>query len=286
MEIKLKHVGYTYSLNSPLEFTALQDINLAFPTGKFTAVVGKTGSGKSTLIKLLNGLELPTTGEVTVGDQVITNRTKAKQLKQVRKNVGMVFQFPENQLFAETVLKDVMFGPLNFGKSENEAKELAEKWLAEVGIQASLFEQSPFELSGGQMRRVALAGVLACEPEVLVLDEPSAGLDPAGNQNLMQLLKKLQTERGMTIIMVTHSMENVAEFADQVLVMKNGKVIADETPRELFSDSQSLVELPEASQFYLKLMKSRQFNNELPITKNELIKTLVKQFGQKGDQYE
>lgn len=282
MGIKLNNVGYTYHLNDPLEFNALHDVTLTFPYNKFTAVIGKTGSGKSTLIKLLNGLLLPTAGKVTVGKQAITRHTKAKQLQQVQKNVGMVFQFPENQLFAETILQDVIFGPINFGKSEVEATQLAKKWLAKVGISQSLFNQSPFELSGGQMRRVALAGVLACEPSTLVLDEPSAGLDPAGNQKLMELLKTLQREIGMTIIMVTHSMENVAEYADWVVVMEKGTVIAEKNPQDLFLADNSMVELPEAAQFYLKLMKNHRIE-ELPITNQALVKMILNQFGQKGD---
>lgn len=286
MEIKLKNVGYTYHLNSPMAFTALKNITLTFPAHQLTAIIGKTGSGKSTLIKLLNGLEIPTSGEVVIGNQVIDKYTKSKQLNLVRKNVGMVFQFSENQLFSETVLKDVMFGPLNFGKSEQEAVELAKFWLAKVGIDKDLFEQAPFELSGGQMRRVALAGVLACEPKVLVLDEPGAGLDYVSNQNLMSLLKKLQSQFGLTIIMVTHSMENVAEFADHVVVMKNGAIVRQTKPIELFSTDDSKAELPEAAQFYLKLMKNHQIENELPINKTELINRLLKQFKPNGGTHE
>ncbi|WP_395318118.1 energy-coupling factor transporter ATPase [Fructilactobacillus frigidiflavus] len=278
MEIKLKNVDYTYHLNSPMEFTALKNVTLTFPEHQFTAVIGKTGSGKSTLIKLLNGLELPSAGEIVIGNQLIDRYTKSKQLNDVQKKVGMVFQFSENQLFAETVLQDVMFGPLNFGKSEAEARQLAQTWLTKVGIGTDLLEHSPFELSGGQMRRVALAGVLACEPEVLVLDEPSAGLDPVGNQSLMKLLKELQTQGGMTIIMVTHSMENVAEFADWVVVMENGTVIRETNPTDLFSATEPVVELPEAAQFYLKVMQGQHFTNKLPITSSELIKQLLQQF--------
>lgn len=285
MEIKLKNVGYIYHLNSPLQFTALKNINLTFPEHQLTAIIGKTGSGKSTLIKLLNGLELPTSGEVVIGKQIINSHTKSKHLNQVRKNVGMVFQFSENQLFAETVLKDVMFGPMNFGKSEQEALELAKLWLTKVGINKDLFAQSPFELSGGQMRRVALAGVLACEPKVLVLDEPGAGLDSVGNQNLMRLLKELKTQTGMTIIMVTHSMENVAEFADHVVVMEKGEVVREASPVELFSADKSMVALPKATQFYLQLMKNHQIPRDLPITNADLIKQLLKQF-KKGDKHE
>ncbi|WP_429971063.1 energy-coupling factor transporter ATPase [Fructilactobacillus sp. Tb1] len=282
MEIKLDHVGYTYHLNSPMEFTALHDIKLTFKSGQFTAIIGKTGSGKSTLIKLLNGSELPTTGKVIVGNDELTSKTK--KINGIHKNVGMVFQFSENQLFAETVLKDVMFGPMNFGKSKEEAQRLAKKWLIKVGINADLFAQSPFELSGGQMRRVALAGVLACEPQILVLDEPSAGLDPAGNQNLMKLLKSLQSELYMTIIMVTHSMENVAEFADQVVVLQAGRVIADATPQELFSADELVADLPEVTQFYLKLMQGHVIT-DLPITKAELIQKITAKFMQ-GDKHE
>ena len=235
MGITLENVSFTYQEGTPLSSSALTDVSLTIEDGSYTALVGHTGSGKSTILQLLNGLLVPSKGSVRVFDTVITPTSTNKEIRQIRKQVGLVFQFAENQIFEETVLKDVAFGPQNFGVSEEEAKKIAREKLALVGIDESLFERSPFELSGGQMRRVAIAGMLAMEPTVLVLDEPTAGLDPLGRKELMTLFKKLHLA-GMTIVLVTHLMDDVAEYADQVYVMEKGRLIKSGKPSEVFQD--------------------------------------------------
>lgn len=235
MGITLENVSFTYQEGTPLSSSALSDVSLTIEDGSYTALVGHTGSGKSTILQLLNGLLVPSKGSVRVFDTVITPTSTNKEIRQIRKQVSLVFQFAENQIFEETVLKDVAFGPQNFGVSEEEAKKIAREKLALVGIDESLFERSPFELSGGQMRRVAIAGMLAMEPTVLVLDEPTAGLDPLGRKELMTLFKKLHLA-GMTIVLVTHLMDDVAEYADQVYVMEKGRLIKSGKPSEVFQD--------------------------------------------------
>ena len=235
MGITLENVSFTYQEGTPLSSSALTDVSLTIEDGSYTALVGHTGSGKSTILQLLNGLLVPSKGSVRVFDTVITPTSTNKEIRQIRKQVGLVFQFAENQIFEETVLKDVAFGPQNFGVSEEEAKKIAREKLALVGIDESLFERSPFELSGGQMRRVAIAGMLAMEPTVLVLDEPTAGLDPLGRKELMTLFKKLHLS-GMTIVLVTHLMDDVAEYADQVYVMEKGRLVKSGKPSEVFQD--------------------------------------------------
>ncbi|HEU3929206.1 TPA: ATP-binding cassette domain-containing protein, partial [Streptococcus pneumoniae] len=191
MGIALENVNFTYQEGTPLASAALSDVSLTIEDGSYTALIGHTGSGKSTILQLLNGLLVPSQGSVRVFDTLITSTSKNKDIRQIRKQVGLVFQFAENQIFEETVLKDVAFGPQNFGVSEEDAVKTAREKLALVGIDESLFDRSPFELSGGQMRRVAIAGILAMEPAILVLDEPTAGLDPLGRKELMTLFKKL-----------------------------------------------------------------------------------------------
>ena len=239
MGITLENVSFTYQEGSPLSSSALADVSLTIEDGSYTALVGHTGSGKSTILQLLNGLLVPSKGSVQVFDTVITPTSTNKEIRQIRKRVGLVFQFAENQIFEETVLKDVAFGPQNFGVSEEEAEKIAREKLALVGIDESLFERSPFELSGGQMRRVAIAGILAMEPTVLVLDEPTAGLDPLGRKELMTLFKKLHLA-GMTIVLVTHLMDDVAEYADQVYVMEKGRLVKSGKPSEVFQDVASM----------------------------------------------
>ncbi|MBS9336796.1 energy-coupling factor transporter ATPase [Fructobacillus papyrifericola] len=233
MVINIEGLDFAYGAGKQT-VPVLKDINLTIESGKITAIIGQTGSGKSTLVQQLNALLKPTAGQVVVGEQVVTSQTKEKDLAPIRAKVGMVFQFPESQLFAPTVLEDVMYGPLNFGASQKEAKEAAEKALSAVGFDQKLYEQSPFNLSGGQMRRVALAGVLAMNPETMVFDEPAAGLDPAGQAELLQLLKDLR-DSGKTIVLISHQMEQVLALADQVVVMKDGQVAAAEAVDTLFS---------------------------------------------------
>ena len=223
MDIRFKQVDFTYQPNTPFEQRALFDINLTIQDGSYTAIVGHTGSGKSTLLQHLNALVKPTKGQVTIGERVITPETDNKNLKPIRKKVGIVFQFPEAQLFEETVERDIAFGPKNFGVSDEEAKKLAKKMLDLVGLDEKYLQHSPFELSGGQMRRVAIAGVLAMEPEVLVLDEPTAGLDPKGRKEMMEMFSRLHKEHNMTIVLVTHLMDDVANYADHVIVLEKGQ---------------------------------------------------------------
>ena len=235
MGIALENVSFTYQEGTPLASTALSDVSLTIEDGSYTALIGHTGSGKSTILQLLNGLLVPSQGSVRVFDTLITSTSKNKDIRQIRKQVGLVFQFAENQIFEETVLKDVAFGPQNFGVSEEEAEKIAREKLALVGIEESLFDRSPFDLSGGQMRRVAIAGILAMEPAVLVLDEPTAGLDPLGRKELMNLFKKLH-QSGMTIVLVTHLMDDVAEYANQVYVMEKGRLVKRGKPSDVFQD--------------------------------------------------
>ena len=235
MGIALENVSFTYQEGTLLASAALLDVSLTIEDGSYTALIGHTGSGKSTILQLLNGLLVPSQGSVRVFDTLITSTSKNKDIRQIRKQVGLVFQFAENQIFEETVFKDVAFGPQNFGVSEEDAEQIAREKLALVGIDESLFDRSPFELSGGQMRRVAIAGILAMEPAILVLDEPTAGLDPLGRKELMNLFKKLH-QSGMTIVLVTHLMDDVAEYANQVYVMEKGRLVKGGKPSDVFQD--------------------------------------------------
>ncbi|MBA3926617.1 energy-coupling factor ABC transporter ATP-binding protein [Listeria rustica] len=243
MDITFEQVGYCYQKNSPFETRALQDVNVTIESGSYTAIIGHTGSGKSTLLQHLNALLLPTEGTVTLGDRVIKAGEKQKGLRDLRERVGIVFQFPEAQLFEETVEKDICFGPLNFGVSEEDAKARARKVIVEVGLTEEILTRSPFELSGGQMRRVAIAGVLAMDPRVLVLDEPTAGLDPNGRKEIMEMFATLHRTKGLTTVLVTHSMEDAATYAEKVILMKGGTVERVATPREIFSQPDALTDL-------------------------------------------
>ena len=272
MGIILDNVSYTYQEGTPFASAALSDVNLSIEDGSYTAIIGHTGSGKSTILQLLNGLLVPTKGSVRVFDTLITSTSVNKQIRQIRKQVGLVFQFAENQIFEETVLKDVAFGPQNFGVSVEDAEAIAREKLALVGIDESLFERSPFELSGGQMRRVAIAGILAMEPKILVLDEPTAGLDPIGRKELMTLFKKLHQD-GITIVLVTHLMDDVAEFADQVYVMEKGKLVKSGKPSLVFQnvDFMEKIQLgvPKITRFAQRLAERGVSFKQLPITIEE-----------------
>ncbi|HZJ89798.1 MAG TPA: energy-coupling factor transporter ATPase [Bacilli bacterium] len=289
MALKFHHVDFTYAPKSPFQYEALNDISLHIERHSFTAIVGHTGSGKSTLVQHANALLLPTNGIVQVGSKLIlptkqkryirhlTKKLKNKKtpdgekqkinyllevlqnyekykIKSLRKEVGLVFQFPEYQLFEETVLKDVMFGPRNFDIKTEEAEKLAKEALALVGIDETFYSRSPFELSGGEKRRVAIAGILALQPEVLVLDEPTAGLDPQSAKKMMQTFQKIH-EQGTTVILVTHDMNLVLEYANSVIVMENGKIVLKTTPHVLFSDLEQNyhLETPLLYQVMLKL---------------------------------
>lgn len=236
--MELKDVTYTYRLGTVYEVNAIEHINLNIDAGEFIGIIGHTGSGKSTLIQHFNGLMRPTSGQVLFEGQDIWG--EGYNLRGLRSNVGLVFQYPEYQLFEETVLKDVCFGPKNKGLNEEQAKEKAIAALKQVGVHESLFEKSPFELSGGQKRRVAIAGVLAMDPKVLILDEPTAGLDPKGRDEILDQIKCLHDERGITIILVSHSMEDVARYADRLIVMNDSKMVYDDAPREVFKQYKDL----------------------------------------------
>ena len=272
MGIILENVSYTYQEGTPFASAALSDVSLSIEDGSYTAIIGHTGSGKSTILQLLNGLLVPTKGSVRVFDTLITSTSVNKQIRQIRKQVGLVFQFAENQIFEETVLKDVAFGPQNFGVSVEDAEAIAREKLALVGIDESLFERSPFELSGGQMRRVAIAGILAMEPSILVLDEPTAGLDPIGRKELMTLFKKLHQD-GITIVLVTHLMDDVAEFADQVYVMEKGKLVKSGKPSLVFQNVEFMEKIqlgvPKITRFAQRLADRGLSFKQLPITIEE-----------------
>ncbi len=279
MQIIVNNVSYTYNVNKLDNFEALKDISLSIEKGDFVALVGKTGSGKSTLIQTFNGLLQPTKGFTKIDEFIVTSDKKLKKIifKEddlikkankkaflLRKKVGMVFQFPEYQLFEQTVLKDVMFGPLNFKVAPDIAKQRAIKSLNSVNIDESYFERSPFELSGGEKRRVAIAGVLASDPDILVLDEPTAGLDPNGKIEIMNLVKKIHNE-GKTIILVTHDMDVVMNYANKVFVLNDSKLIDETTPVELFNTNDLSKLSLEIPTFYKvkNLLKNKGFAGNL-----------------------
>lgn len=236
MAIKFEKVSHVYSDGSPFTYTALKEVDLEIAMGKMSAIIGATGSGKSTLVQHLNALLLPSDGKVEVLDRVIDSKETPKHLKSLRKDVGLVFQFPEYQLFEETIIKDVAFGPKNFNATEEEALEKAASALAMVGLDKSYYEKSPLDLSGGQKRRVAIAGVIAMEPKVLILDEPIAGLDPKGRDDILNQIRKLHDDYKITTIMISHSMEDVAKVADRVVVMNHGSIILDGKVSDVFKE--------------------------------------------------
>lgn len=248
MIIRFEHVSYIYNRNTVEEVTAVEDVSLELGGDSLTAIIGSTGSGKSTLIQMMNGLLKPSLGRISYDGEVIFTEgkeTKAqkKRIRDLRCRVGLVFQYPEYQLFDETVLKDVCFGPKNQGLSQSEAEERARKALEEVRMPEHSIEKSPFDLSGGQKRRAAIAGVLAMEPEVLILDEPTAGLDPQGKKEILDLLKRYQKEKKTTVILVSHSMEEVARYADRVIAMHKSRVILDGPTHEVFAHRKELEEI-------------------------------------------
>lgn len=276
MSIIFRKVSHTYSPKTPFEYEALNKIDLTFGDGKMIAIIGHTGSGKSTLVQHMNALLLPTSGEVQVDDYIV-KPLKNKGLKQLRKKVGLVFQFPEYQLFENTVEKDIIFGPKNFGVGEEECKEIAKKVIKQVGLDESYLEVSPFELSGGQKRRVAIAGILAMNPDVLVLDEPTAGLDPNGAKEMLDLFVSLN-KQGKTILIVTHEMDYVLEYCQECVVMKDGNVVYQGTPTSLFADNDILekCELDCPSSFELaKQLKEKGMILDLSKIKN--VETLAKE---------
>ncbi|WP_299092076.1 energy-coupling factor ABC transporter ATP-binding protein [uncultured Metabacillus sp.] len=278
MDITIKNVEHRYQARTPFERLALYDINLTVKSGSYVSIIGHTGSGKSTILQHLNGLLKPTKGSIHIGEHKIEAGKKQKNLKVVRSLVGIVFQFPEHQLFEETVEKDIAFGPMNFGASEEEALRKARQSLELVGLPESILQKSPFDLSGGQMRRVAIAGVLAMGPEVLVLDEPTAGLDPRGRKAMMELFYRLNQEQKLTIILVTHSMEDAAKYSDEIIVMNKGTIEMHGTPREIFSQADKLsslgLDLPETVKLQQLLVKKGLSFEEIPLTIDEAVDQL------------
>lgn len=255
MSIDIRKVSFTYLKDSINEHHALKDISLFFEDHSFIGIVGETGSGKSTLIQHLNGLLIPNEGEIIIDEfKIDSKKKKQKNLKNLRKHVGVVFQFPEYQLFEETVLKDVAFGPKNFKYKEEEALAMAKEALASVGINEDYYDKSPFELSGGEKRRVAIAGILAINPDILVLDEPTAGLDPYGVEVIMNLVLDLYN-KGKTIILVTHDMDLLLKYCQKVVVLKDGEVSYNGTPKNLFDnlDDTSSIDIPFIYSFIHKL---------------------------------
>ncbi len=238
MSIIVNHLTYKYNPGTPMESVAVDDVSFELKEGEFVGLIGHTGSGKSTLVQHLNGILKPTSGSVYYNGRDVFDGEY--DLKELRSHVGLVFQYPEHQLFESDVFKDVCFGPNNLGLSKKETELRAYKALKLVGLEDEFFYQSPFDLSGGQKRRVAIAGVLAMEPEVLILDEPTAGLDPKGRDDLLDSLKKVQQETGCTILLVSHSMEDVAEYADRLLVMHKGKLEYDDSPVNVFRHADKL----------------------------------------------
>ncbi len=238
MSIRVEHLTFIYNQGTALEQRALDDVSFEIPNGQFVGLIGHTGSGKSTLIQHLNGLIRPTSGTIFYDGTDIYS--EGYSLRQLRSKVGLVFQYPEHQLFEVDVFSDVCYGPKNLGLSQEEIKSRAEDALRSVGMKEKYWDQSPFELSGGQKRRVAIAGVLAMNPEVLILDEPTAGLDPRGRDEILDEIKSLHEEKGMTIILVSHSMEDMARYASRLIVMNHGKKAFDGTPKEVFEHYKEL----------------------------------------------
>lgn len=257
MSLTLENVNVVYGENTPFRKTALKDISIAFPPGKVTGIIGHTGSGKSTLAMLLNGLLRPTSGKVLLDGRDIWENPK--EIGAVRFKVGMVFQYPEYQLFEETVSADIAFGPKNMGLSEEECRVRVQKAAAFCGIDDKTLARSPFEISGGQKRRAAIAGVVAMDPDVLVLDEPAAGLDPRGREEILGGLMEYQRERQSTMLVISHSMEDIAKYADFILVLKEGEVFMFGTVEEIFSDAQKLfgssLDLPQITKLFVELKK-------------------------------
>ncbi|MFB1051052.1 energy-coupling factor transporter ATPase [Paraliobacillus sp. JSM ZJ581] len=281
MQVNFQGVTADYRIGPIRSKNILQQVDLCLPSHSFTAIVGHTGAGKSSLLKTVNGLLLPKEGSIQVGDQTITSVLQSKDvLKRVRQSVGMVFQFPESQLFAETVEQDICFGPLNFGMPKQEAQKLAKDAITLVGLEETILSSSPFSLSGGQQRRVAIAGVLVMNPDVLVLDEPGAGLDPQGKEEILTLIKNLHETKGITTILVTHDMDDVARYADDVVVMEEGKVITYKPVHTFFDDVEQLkawsLDLPEPRRFQLRL--ESETNVKLPnvcLTIEDLVAGLI-----------
>lgn len=267
MSITIRNLTHKYNEGMPFEKVALEGINIEIKSGEFVGIIGHTGSGKSTLIQMFNGLLKPTEGEVLVNDQDINGEKVNK--KEIRQKVGLVFQYPEYQLFEMTVKDDVAFGPKNLGLDANEITARVQYALDAVGLDETYYEKSPFELSGGQKRRVAIAGVLAMNPEILILDEPTAGLDPKGRNELFKQLQKMHHELGLTIVLISHSMEDVAKYAEKLFVLYKGKIAYQGTPREVFANGKKLEEIGLAMPQIRYIMETLK-EKGMPVTEDVL----------------
>lgn len=281
MSIKLEHVSYVYGEGTAYEKHALKDINLEIPDGQFVGIIGHTGSGKSTLIQHLNGLIKATSGVIYYNGENIY--AEGYSMKELRSHVGLVFQYPEYQLFEADVLSDVCFGPKNLGLSEEEVKTRSLEALHQVGLKEKHYDKSPFDLSGGQKRRVAIAGILAMHPEVLILDEPTAGLDPKGRDDILDQIQKLHKERGITVILVSHSMEDVAKYVDRIIVMDHGCMKFDGEPRKVFEHYKELESIglsaPQVT-YVMQNLKAEGFDVDVhAITVEEAKQSILHAFG-------
>ena len=278
MSIKVENVSFTYSKKTPNSYEALHNVSLEIKKNSITGIVGHTGSGKSTLVQMFNGLLKPETGTITVDDFVIDSKQKKiKNVKQLRKHVGLVFQFPEYQLFDETVEKDVSFGPKNFGMNNIDALNKAHEALAMMGIDETYYKRSPFELSGGEKRKVALAGILAIDPDILILDEPTAGLDPKSSLEVLTLVEKLH-EQGKTIVIITHDMDLLFRYCDHVVLLKDGSVAFDGKPENLFQKNidDLSIDVPKIYQFLdILRKKGLDLSKENIRSVDELVKVLT-----------
>ena len=281
MSIKLEHINYVYGEGTAYEKHALKDINLEIPDGQFVGIIGHTGSGKSTLIQHLNGLIKATSGEIYYNGENIY--ADGYSMKELRSHVGLVFQYPEYQLFEADVLSDVCFGPKNLGLSEEEVKARSLEALHQVGLKEKHYDKSPFDLSGGQKRRVAIAGILAMHPEVLILDEPTAGLDPKGRDDILDQIQKLHKERGITVILVSHSMEDVAKYVDRIIVMDHGCMKFDGEPKKVFEHYKELESIGLAAPqvtYVMQTLKEKGFDVDVhAITIEEAKQSILHAFG-------
>lgn len=303
MPIELRNISYVYEKGTPNEKTALSHINITFREGEFVGIIGHTGSGKSTMIQLLNGLIKPTDGTILLdGEDIFEEPTeealkkisgrkrvtarmkreaKAKKMLAVRQRVGLVFQYPEHQLFEMTVGKDIAFGPTNMGLSEDEIQKRVKESAAMVGLSPDMLEKSPFELSGGQKRRVAIAGVLAMKPDYLILDEPTAGLDPGGREDILSKIRALQDKTGITVLLVSHSMDDVAKYADRIVAMDNGEVCFDGIPEEVFSHVDQLrnmgLNVPQVTDLSMKLKEKGFALEKTILTMDQMEEWLTKE---------
>lgn len=277
-KIRLEKVNYTYSAGTPFETRALRDVEFEIKEGLVTGIIGHTGSGKSTMMMLLNGLEKPESGRVLLDGADIWE--KPKEISKVRFRVGLVMQYPEYQLFEETVAKDIAFGPKNMGLTEDEISARVREAAGIVGLDAGLLEKSPFELSGGEKRRAAIAGIIAMKPEVLVLDEPAAGLDPAGRERILGTIQNFRAQTGATVIIVSHSMEDMAEVCDEIVVLLEGRILMSGSTREIFSRADELrrigLDVPEITGLMLRLRDMGAEIDSIPFTVKDALPKLMK----------